>query len=119
MENKNTHEQKLSGSGTTHSQVSNNTHGYGSITQLGMTGTVTFASQWSTPERISVNVYQDKIEMIYKQISMVTLTVWPSRPPAERVFKVVYSCVEGKWNASEPIYGTIVAASGEYYNFEE
>ena len=65
------------------------------------TGTTAMLNTWSTPERVAVNEYQDKIEMIYKQTSMLTLTIYPSPPPAQRVFKIVFSCVDGKWNKSE------------------
>jgi len=74
---------------------------------------------WSVPTRVDVIEKTDSIEFIYKQTSMVTLTVHPSPPPAERVFKIVFSCVDGKWHKSEPIYGQIISAQAESYEFEE
>jgi len=38
-------------------------------------------------------------------------------PPQERVFKIVYSCVNGKWNKSDRIYGNIISAQDEGYEF--
>ncbi len=74
---------------------------------------------WSTPERVEVNEYPDRIEMIYKQISMITYTVYPPLPPDTRVFKIIYSCVDGKWHKSEPIIGTIVHKRDESYEFKD
>jgi hypothetical protein len=85
------------------------------------TGTATTSNfnQWSHPERIEVNEYPDHIEMIYKQTSMITLTSFHAPPPQERVFMIIFSCIDGKWNKSEPIYGKIVPAQNEYYEFNE
>tara|TARA_R110000796_G_scaffold173216_2_gene290151 strand:- start:12 stop:347 length:336 start_codon:yes stop_codon:yes gene_type:complete len=76
------------------------------------------SNSWGLPERVDVIEKEDCIEFIYKEISMITLTVYPSPPPAERVFKIVFSCLEGKWNNSDRIYGEIVEKSNEYYIFE-
>lgn len=83
------------------------------------TTTYRYSSLWSTPERVSVDEYDDRIEMIYKQTSMVTLSIYPSPPPEERVYKIIYSCVDGKWNKSEPIFGTINPPTEESYDFDE
>jgi len=92
----------------------------GNITSyLGMTGTTTaFFNQWNCPERVSVREVGDTIEMIYTEVSNVTLAVYPPRPPARRVFKIVYSCKDGKWNKSEKIYGEIIPSQDEEYEFE-
>ncbi len=74
---------------------------------------------WNYPERVEVNEVGESIEMIYKQTSMLTYTIYPSPPPEVRVFKIVYSCVDGKWNKSEPIYGRIIPAQNEYFEFDE
>lgn len=60
----------------------------------------------------------DTIEMIYTQTSKYSRT--GEMPPYhdERAVKIVYSCKDGKWNKSEPIYGNIVPAQCEYYEFE-
>lgn len=72
---------------------------------------------WSDPIRVGVVEKSDSIELIYKEISMVTYTVYPSPPPEERVFKIVYSCEDGKWHKSDRIYGKIVAPQKERYVF--
>jgi len=82
------------------------------------TGTTLISDFWSCPERVAVNENGESIEMIYKQVSTISYTVYPPLPQAERVFKIVYSCVDGKWNKSEPIFGKIVPMQDEYYEFE-
>jgi hypothetical protein len=83
------------------------------------TSTTTSINTWSAPQRVDVIEYIDRIEFIYKETSMMTLTIYPAPPPAERVFKIVYSCVDGVFHKSERIYGTIKPAQEEYYEFEE
>jgi hypothetical protein len=89
------------------------------INLLGSSATTSILNTWSNPERVEVNEVGQSIEMIYKQTSMLTYTVYPSPPPKVRVFKIVYSCVDGKWNKSEPIYGKIIPAQNEYFEFDE
>ena len=79
-------------------------------------GTSTF-NNWSFPERIDIQEFDNKIEFIYKQNSMMQLAVYPPRPPETRVFKIVFSCIDGKWNKSESIYGVIKPSQGETYIF--
>lgn len=55
-------------------------------------GTTGLDSLWSGPERLDVLEFEDRIEMIFKETSMITSTIWPSLPPATRVFKIVFSC---------------------------
>lgn len=75
---------------------------------------------WSDPIRVDVIEGRDCIEMIYKQASIIThRNTTPSQPPNERVFKIVYSCIDGKWHKSERIYGKIIPAQSEQYEFEE
>lgn len=31
--------------------------------------------------------------------------------------KIIYSCIDGKWNKSEPIYGKIIPTQDEYFEF--
>ncbi len=81
------------------------------------TGTTSFLNIWSEPKRVRVNEAANSIEMIYKQTSMISSTGCFSSPPEVRVFKIVYRCVKGKWNKSEPKFGKIVAAQDEYYEF--
>ena len=72
---------------------------------------------FNEPIRIEVNEYSDRIEMIYKETSRTQLAIYPPIAPEERVFKIVFSCVDGFWNKSERIYGTIIRASSETYEF--
>lgn len=83
------------------------------------TGTsVTNFNQWNEPTLIKVEEIGETIEFIYKQTSMISYTVYPLPSPEERVFKIVFSCKNGKWNKSEPIYGTIIPATDEDYDFD-
>jgi len=84
----------------------------------GTTSTSLTYNMWGMPERVEVNEYQDHIEMIFKETSNITYTVWPPRPSDERCYKIIFSCVDGKWNKSEPIYGKIISAQPETYEFE-
>lgn len=86
--------------------------GYNSTTTAGM-------HNWNYPEFKEVKEVGETVEMVYTQTS--TFSRLGGMPPYhdERVFKIVYSCVEGKWNKSEPVYGKIIAAEDEYYEFEE
>lgn len=79
----------------------------------------TISSPWDAPILIKFQELDDSIEVIYKEISMITLSIYPSPPPMERVFKIVYSCKFGKWNKSERIYGKILPSRNESYEFEE
>jgi aromatic ring-opening dioxygenase LigB subunit len=89
------------------------------INLLSCSGTTSILNTWSNPERVEVNEVGETIEMIYKQTSMLTYTVYPSPPTEVRVFKIVYSCVDGKWNKSEPIFGKIIPLQDEYFEFED
>ena len=94
----------------------------GSTASIHTTGTSTsLLETWNYPERMEVNEVGESIEMIYKQTSVVNYMIhsFHYAPPAERVFKIVYSCVDGKWNKSEPIYGKIIPAQNEYFEFDE
>jgi hypothetical protein len=89
------------------------------------TGTSTL-NNCNHPQRIEVREVGETIEMIYKQTSLFSRTgALFSRtgglPPYhdERLYKIVYSCVDGKWNKSEPIFGKIIPAQGESYQFED
>lgn len=82
-------------------------------------GTTGLDSLWSWPERLDVLEFEDRIEMIFKETSMITSTIWPSLPPATRVFKIVFSCKDGKWHKSNRIYGKIIPSQEERYEFED
>lgn len=96
-------------SGITFSGSSNNIH---------TSTTSAIFDFWGTPEKVDVRIYEDRVEFIYKQYGSTMLACWPPQPPPERVYKIVYSCIDGKWNKSEPIYGKIIPACQEYYEFD-
>lgn len=83
------------------------------------TSTSATISQWNPPQFVSANEVGETIEMIYKQTSMFSRT--GGLPPYhdERAVKIIYSCVDGKWNKSEPIYGKIIPAQEECFEFED
>lgn len=85
------------------------------INNTGGTGTA-YINTWSTPTRLEVRELNDSIEMIYEETSLATLTIHPSPPPQKRYFKIVFSCVDGKWNKSERIYGKKIEHQ-EYFEF--
>ena len=96
----------------------NNKVGDGTTTPLSTyqnTGTA-YINTWSTPTRLEVRELQDSIEMIYEETSLVTLTIYPSPPLVKRYFKIVFCCVDGKWNKSERIYGKKIEHK-EYFEF--
>ena len=80
-------------------------------------GTLTLQTPWSKPELIEVHEVDETVELIFKETSMVQPTSYPPQPPEVRVFKVVYSCKKGKWHKSEPIYGEVIPAQPESYEF--
>ena len=73
---------------------------------------------WGEPFRIDTIENGDTIEIIYKEASNTTHTIHFNTPPKDRVFKIIFSCIDGKWNKSEPIYGEIEQATEETYNFD-
>lgn len=78
-----------------------------------------FNGFWSEPVFIKAVECFESIEFLYKQTSMITYAIYPAPPPEERVFKIVFSCIDGKWNKSDPIYGKIIPAIEEDYEFED
>lgn len=69
------------------------------------------------PELISTLVKKDSIELIYKQeVEQIFETFLNMKPI---VYKVIYSCKNGKWHESERIYGEIIPATEEHYEFNE
>ena len=80
--------------------------------------TTNILNQWGSPSFLESKEIDETIEFIYKQVSN---NRYPSStsPIQERIFKIVYSCKDGKWNKSEPIYGKIIPSREEYYEFEE
>lgn len=80
-------------------------------------GTVCFDT-WGDIKRVSVAEVGETVEMIYLQTSNISYYNHPPRPPERKVFKIVYSCKDGKWNKSDRIYGTINSPIGESYSFK-
>jgi hypothetical protein len=102
----------------------NNTGGDTTVTPLNFasinyknTGTAQL-NHWSESTRLQVNELPDSIEMIYEETSTTTLAVYPPRPPEKRYFKIIFSCVDGKWNKSERIYGEKIERE-EYFEFKD
>jgi len=89
------------------------------ILNAGGTGTTSLIDHWGFPTRVAVNEVGESIEMIYKQTSNLSYTSYPPPPPQERVFKIVYSCKDGKWHKSERIFGKIIAPKEEAFDFGE
>jgi hypothetical protein len=81
------------------------------------TNSISFSS-WNHPELINATEKGETIEMIYRQTSNFYRT--GGLPPYNdtRIFKIVYSCVNGKWNKSEPIYGKVITSQEESFEFE-
>ncbi len=83
----------------------------------GSSGTAVY-HPWGYPEFIKAQEVGKTVEFLYKETSTVSYLTYPPCRPDQRVFKIVFSCKEGKWHKSEPIYGTIVPPSDEYYDFD-
>jgi hypothetical protein len=86
------------------------------------TGTSANFNMWSDPVRIDVIEKSDCIEFIYKEYANIitshpTICYTTILGEQSRVFKIVFSCAGGTWNKSERIYGRIVAAKEETYEF--
>jgi len=83
------------------------------------TGTCTTLEMWNPMIFREANEVGKTIEMIYTQTSKYSRT--GGLPPYhdERAIKILYSCIDGKWNKSDPIYGNIIPARGEYFKFEK
>ena len=90
------------------------------MTQVSGTSSTTAGYMWSHPTRLEVRELSDSIEIIYEETSLMSYTVaiYPPPPPQKRYFKIVFSCVDGKWNKSERIYGKKIEHK-EYFEFEQ
>jgi len=71
--------------------------------------------QWDIPVFVSAKEVGETIEMIYKQTEKFTTRVMSGGIPdyQTRAVKIIFSCLDGKWNKSEPIYGTVQQAQEE------
>lgn len=78
------------------------------------------AYNWGLPKLLQINEVGETLEIIYSQTGICTPVSFLSQSNVQkRVFKIVYSFVDGKLNKSEPIYGKIIPAMDEYYTFED
>ena len=68
-------------------------------------------------ELLSTTEVGETIEMLYKETINTIYLTFPSIPVPPKVYKIIYSCKDGKWNKSEKIYGEIVPRQGETYKF--
>ena len=91
-----------------------------SETNVKITNHTTIGNVWGNPTFVCANEVGETVEFIYKQKSFFASYLdgpyWFD-DIGERVFKIVYSCIDGKWNKSEPIFGTIIPKSEESYEF--
>ena len=85
---------------------------------IGVTSGSIFIDCWYDPVLIETKEVGDTLELIYKQQAKFSYTYNSANLPI-RVFKIIYSCIDGKWNKSEPIFGEIIPASEESYEFEK
>lgn len=84
-------------------------------------GTTSTTNMWGIPKMESVREMGETIEMVFTEESLYinAALVYPTPPPAKRVFKIIYSCKDGKWDKSDRIYGDIYPAQAERYDFEQ
>ena len=81
------------------------------------TGTLTW-NEWNHPVLIKTTEVGESIEMLYEETSNIVYMGYPSPPLERRVFKIIYSCKNGKWHKSDKIYGKIIPAQEERYEFD-
>jgi len=72
---------------------------------------------YNMEKMISFDEFEDRIEVIYTERSDIIYTTYPPIYPERRVYKIIYSCIDGKWNKSDKIYGEIIPAQKESYEF--
>lgn len=82
-------------------------------------GISTYDSEWGLPSLIDTIVYvKEKIELVYIQHSNMTYTGFELQlQPDPRIFKIIYSCKDGKWHKSKRIFGKYISAKDETYEF--
>jgi len=90
-----------------------------SDTTLGGTTTSTTSTleQYTAPELIDVHEKSESVELIFRQYLQYNL--WGGVQPKQetKIFKIIYSVVDGKWHRSDPIPGKVVPAQKESYEF--
>jgi hypothetical protein len=83
------------------------------------TGDLTTLDMWNPMMFVEAKEVGETVEMIYTQTSTFSRTggIYPYHD--ERAVKIIFSCVDGRWNKSQHIYGSIIPAQDEYFDFEE
>lgn len=83
------------------------------------TSTTTFSTfpKYYTEKMVSFEEFENRIEVVYTEKSDLCYTTYPPTYPERRVYKIIYSIVDGKWNKSDKIYGEIIPVQGETYEF--
>ncbi len=74
------------------------------------------SDNWSEPELVQTIVKNQSVELIYTQHTTIFID-WQG--PSYRCFKIIFSCIDGKWNQSKPIYGEIIPATKQTYEFND
>lgn len=79
-------------------------------------GTTATFNQWGPLEFKYATEVGESIEMVYTQTANMCNT-FSGSSAQKRAVKIIYSCIDGKWNKSEPIYGQILSPQPEKYIF--
>ena len=90
---------------------------FGEIDLSSTCGHTLSCGQYGVPQLLSVNDTNDLVEVTYIETANTYISYGYDVPP-RRVFKIVYSCIAGKFHKSERIYGNIIPATDEMYEFE-
>ena len=100
------------------SNISNSNIITGTTTDTNITN---YYSQYPVRLRIFKEAYEvgETIEMIYIEKTSVFRTTDGELYNDEIPVKFIFSCVDGKWNKSEPIYGKIIPAQEETFEFDQ
>lgn len=80
--------------------------------------TTSWMEQYGEPKLLSVIDGYGVVEITYIETAMTYIMYGYNDTPPRRVFKIIYSCVDGKFHKSERIYGKIIPATDEMYEFE-
>lgn len=75
-----------------------------------------FGNNWSEPKLVETIIKSESVELIYTQYTTIFID-WQGSE--HRCFKIIFSCIDGKWNKSKPIYGEIIPANRETYKFND
>ena len=115
-----TNNPELSGQleGTSSTSVCNPPNYGQGLNTINFSGTTHEFGFWGTPDLIQTSEEGESVVMIYKQIFNATISIYPAPHKLERIFKIVYSCKDGKWHKSEPIFGRIIPATEEWFDFD-